>query len=248
MNQIIDYSCAHEPHLGIDSFLSIDEIGALQLKTTGMSAGSTNYNMFQQHILPYHPPAAPLCPKEEPRRRITFDKSVQVRVISGISRQDVNKVWYTQAEYRRIRREMNKTIARMERGNHRADTEDHCAHGLEHKLSPVELAERKNYNLISVLSVLVEQEEQLDNCTYNPEAVADMYFRCSRLSRYEAAMRGEVTAKEASKFCTNTDSIIDSKGEPMSPRKRRTQRSLKAVSLFTRLQFRKEYKALREIE
>lgn len=238
MNQI-DYS-AREP-LGIDRYLSIDEIGVLQLKTTGMSAGSTttNYNVLQQHL---HQP-----PRPNKRRCIAFDKTVKVCIISGISRKDVHKIWYTQAEYRRIRREMSKTISRIERGDHRADTEEHCAHGLEHKTSSIELAERRNYNLISVLSVLVEQEEQLDNGTYNPEAVADMYFRCSKLSRYEAAMRGEVTAKEASDFYTSGVSLNSKEEAPPARKRRVKQRPLKSVFLFARVQPKKEYRALVDI-
>lgn len=175
------------------------DLGIFLQKTKGTAALSRCAQMTKkQHP---HRPSRP----GKRHRGITFNKTVRVYTFPDFSRrQDISMLWYRKKEYRRIRQEMISTVVRIARGGHCCDTDEHCAYGLE-RMPHMRPKTSKRRKFISILSVLVEQDDQMDFGIYSPEALANIYSQCSDASRAEAARRGKAAAHEALRLQTSNE-------------------------------------------
>lgn len=190
--------------------LSSTDLGMILPRLGGVKLGWGNCRTLATHDVQ--------ALKSPRNRSITFDDHVHLISSNVILRQDTT--WYSKSEYRRMRRETTKTLARIARGGHCCDTEEHCAHGLE-GMTPRRSRQSKRWRCKSVESVLVEQDTQMDSGTYSPEALASVYIQCSNASRNEAATRGKATGTEVLKLYDSNDESRDYLKKAMPKRRRR---------------------------
>jgi hypothetical protein len=142
-----------------------------------------------------------------PRRKVAFDKVVQVRRtlnISNYTQDEIRHAWYTHEDMLRICTENRATVALLDKNGGQLSENDHTTtiRGMECRTKQGARRRMKN-KVRSRKMVLREQERQRDNDVGNdPECIYLVYYPIASKCQTEAiklARKDESTSREINK-------------------------------------------------
>jgi hypothetical protein len=130
-----------------------------------------------------------------PKRFISFSNTVVLRRTDSHSDEETTAAWYSRAELKKIQSKIKKTIFLMEAGSPRANSDRHCTRGLG-SLTPEGRALKQRRRENAKTAVLDEQEFQNEVGIPDPELLADLYFKETRVSLAMAISMGRAVEEE----------------------------------------------------
>lgn len=136
-----------------------------------------------------------------PKRRVRFAETASVRPIEtyrDLSGDELQNTWYQKYEFDEIKRSLIPLIKGMTRGDFIEETRETTLRGLEYRTRQGALRRQHN-KVISITSVLDEQDRQRCSRCFDAEAIRNIYLQnsehCSLLAR-QLAITDEELVKQ----------------------------------------------------
>lgn len=118
------------------------------------------------------------------RCRVTFAPVTEIQEVphvNDLDPEEISEIWYCKRDYEMIKSTYMQTVRMMANGSTSQlfeNEDDHCFRGLEYRTR--EGARRRQSNKITAITaVLDEQDRQIYEGIWDPEALADTYRRTS---------------------------------------------------------------------
>lgn len=133
------------------------------------------------------------------KKSVSFNEVVHVHFtlhVDDLNDEEYFGTWYQKRDFQMMRAEFAKTVVRISNGVHVADSEDHCARGLEYR-TKVGAQKRKLNKLHGLCAVLKEQDRQIDLGINDQTALREVYMKESHKCKQEALSLGISDENEA---------------------------------------------------
>lgn len=127
------------------------------------------------------------------KRRLSFSDNISVQNIPHIddlSSSQIYNVWYTYDDIMRIKRSLQKSIAKLEQGKLKESSKD-CLQGLESMTQQgmIKYTQRRNAARGTVLRV--QRSQRKGGAAPDPNRLAQVYAELSATSQTEAILEGQ---------------------------------------------------------
>jgi hypothetical protein len=132
---------------------------------------------------------------------VTFEKRSMFRntlSIKDYTPDEVRATWYTREDVRRISRQCQKEIRKMNKGDKLKDKK-YCSRGLEGRTNDG-LALKKQERVLSISTVLKEQMGQWDEGVFDEDAIAAIDIRASSSCQMWANFVGQQDQKAIERY------------------------------------------------
>jgi hypothetical protein len=131
--------------------------------------------------------------------RVAFSACVEINFVlhrNDVSEEEHKHAWYNKDEIRSIKNGVRESVATFTNAPNTPDDDDYCARGIENRTR--EGARRKLQNKVDArAAVFFEQEMQQEDGLFDPEEMADCYYKYSEhchASAHMVALRDERAA------------------------------------------------------
>jgi hypothetical protein len=125
--------------------------------------------------------------------------------------EDFEIIWYCKDDFRAMKKDYLPTLKKMAKGLPLAVDEE--PRGLEHK-TPVGNKRRHKNRLVSIDSVLREQDRQWDRNLRDPGFISELYIQSSAHCSFEASLKAKEDEEYVNKYIKGIDlSPISEAGE-----------------------------------
>ena len=144
----------------------------------------------------------------KPKKNVSFVSSCSVyRVphIADMPTEVIRSIWWSADDFGEFKRDIGDSLALLEASSQEGqsssvlETKDSTARGLEHH-TPQYLEKRRRRRESAYAAVLVEQEMQWQEGSYDPDYIAEVYSEISSKSQAEAGTQGLKDQKEVLKM------------------------------------------------
>ncbi len=150
---------------------------------------------------------------ESGKRRVTF--ASEIREHATICRSDMNEgdfhdIWYCKEDFKNMKKEYIPIIKKMAKGLPLDENEED--RGLEHK-TPLGNKKKHKNRLVSIDSVLREQDRQWERNRLDPAFIAELYVQASAHCQLQASLVAKSDEEYVNKVVRQLSTISESEDD-----------------------------------